>query len=120
MQLVARIERGLPLATLERVTSLVAPDDPAFRYRIVPKASLARRQRKQRLSADESERVARLARVWTAAREVWGSDGETRDFLFRPHPMLEDRRPIDVVVASELGAQIVDGIIGGLRFGSAA
>ena len=36
------------------------------------------------LSADESNRLARLAKIWTQALHVWKSDGEARDFLFPP------------------------------------
>ncbi|MBI3707614.1 MAG: DUF2384 domain-containing protein [Proteobacteria bacterium] len=119
LHLISLIERGLPLAALDRVSGLLAPRDTAFKYRIVPKASLARRTLGKRLSADESGRVARLAKAWSFAREVWGSDAEARDFLFRAHPLLEGRRPIDLVLGSELGAQLVDEILGRLQYGSA-
>ncbi|RWP48597.1 MAG: DUF2384 domain-containing protein, partial [Mesorhizobium sp.] len=39
---------------------------------------------------------------------------------FRPHPMIEDKRPIDVVIMSEFGAEIVVDILAGLKYGSAA
>ncbi len=65
-------------------------------------------------------RVARLARLWGLAVEVWGSEDEARDFLFRPHAMLEDRRPVDIVIQSEIGAELVLEILQGLKYGSAA
>jgi uncharacterized protein (DUF2384 family) len=34
--------------------------------------------------------------------------------------MLEDRQPIDVVIQSEIGAEMVIGILAGLKYGSAA
>jgi len=51
---------------------------------------------------------------------VWGSDDAARAFLFRPHPMLEGQRPIDVVLANEFGRPLVEGILGRLQYGSAA
>ena len=63
--------------------------------------------------------MARLASVWALAREVWGSDEAARDFLFRPHPMLEGRAPVDVVLANEFGRPLVEGILGRLQYGSA-
>lgn len=119
-QLLRKIEDGLPLAALDRVTQAVAPADAAFKHRVIPKASLARRRHEKRLTAGESERLARIARIWAFACEVWGEAGEARAFLFRPHAMLMDRAPMDVVIESELGAQLVDGILGRLKFGSAA
>ena len=65
-------------------------------------------------------RVARLARVWNLAVEVWGSADEARDFLFRPHAMLEDRRPVDVVIQNEIASELVLDILQGLKYGSAA
>lgn len=118
--LIQRIENGLPLDALERVARLLAPGDAQFKYRLVPKATFERRKSSRRLSSEEGTRLARLARVWSLAVDVWGSDEEARDFLFRPHPMMEDRRPIDVVIQSEFGAEMVLDILGGLKYGSAA
>jgi len=119
-QLIEKIEDGLPLSALDRVMALVAPDDAGLKYRVIPKASLARRRHEKRLTATESERLARIARIWAFACDAWRNAEEARSFLFRPHAMLGDRRPIDVVIDSELGAQVVDGILGRLKYGSAA
>nr|WP_294566564.1 antitoxin Xre/MbcA/ParS toxin-binding domain-containing protein [uncultured Rhodopila sp.] len=73
-----------------------------------------------RLSPEEGAKVARIAEVWTLARQVWGSDDAARAFLFRPHPMLEGQRPIDVALANEFGRPLVEGILGRLQYGSAA
>lgn len=127
--LMHEVEKGFPLTALDRVAKAVAPDDAQFAFRMVSRATLARRRKalivarhaaEARLSADESARVARLAGVWALAREVWGSDAEARAFLFRPHPILEGRRPIDVVLANEFGRPLVEGILGRLQYGSAA
>jgi uncharacterized protein (DUF2384 family) len=72
------------------------------------------------LSPEEGAKVARIAEVWTLARQVWGSDDAARAFLFRPHPMLEGQRPIDVALANEFGRPLVEGILGRLQYGSAA
>jgi len=118
--LMSRIEDGLPLGALDRVARLLAPSDAQFKYRIVPKATYERRKGTHRLSSDEGARLARVARVWSLAMEVWQSEDEARDFLFRSHPMLEDRRPIDVVIQNEIGAELVLDILGRLKYGSAA
>lgn len=118
--LIIRIERGLPVKAVDRVARLFAPDDAQFKYRLVPKATLERRKATNRLSPEEGARLARLANVWSVARDVWGGDDEARDFLFRPHPMAEDRRPIDLVIQSEFGAELVVDILAGLKYGTAA
>jgi putative toxin-antitoxin system antitoxin component (TIGR02293 family) len=117
--LVDRIENGLPVAALERVAGLIAPGDSQFKYRLVPRATYERRKDQKVLSPEEGTRLARLARVWSLAIDVWKGDAEARDFLFRSHAMLEDKRPIDVIIQSEFGADTVMDILGGLKYGSA-
>ena len=125
LRLIARLEQGFPVGALDRVSRAVAPADARFKHRIVPRATLARRktggdEQQQRLSADESGRLVRVAGLWAMAMDVWGGEEEARAFLFRPHPLLEGRPPIDVVLGSDLGARLVEDILGRLRHGSAA
>ncbi|HEU0216337.1 MAG TPA: antitoxin Xre/MbcA/ParS toxin-binding domain-containing protein [Stellaceae bacterium] len=121
VQLVGRIQEGLPITTLYNVSTRIAPGDTQFVFRIVPKASLARRKHGRKLlTAEQSNRLARLAGVWALAESVWRDQGEARDFLFRPHGLLEMRRPIDLAIESELGAELVKNILGRLLYGTAA
>ena len=123
LALLQAVEHGLPLATLDRLAAAIAPGDAGFAHRMVARATLARRRKSAdaaRLTAEESGRVARLAEVWALAVEVWGSADAARAFLFRPHAMLDHRRPVDVVLASEFGRPLVEGILGRLQYGAAA
>lgn len=114
------VAAGLPLAALETLIRGIAPGDEGLRFAFVPRPTLARRQHTQRLSPEESARVARVARVFDMAREAWGSDAEARDFLRRRHPMLDDRTPLEVSLATDLGARLVEKILGRLIHGTAA
>ncbi len=118
--LISRIEGGLPIEALDRVAQLLAPDDTLFKYRLVPKATYERRKTSHKLSSDEGAKLARLARVWALALDVWQAEADARDFLFRPHPMIEDKRPVDVVIQSEFGAELINDILGRLKYGTAA
>jgi putative toxin-antitoxin system antitoxin component (TIGR02293 family) len=119
--LVDTIMNGLPVKAVDRVASAVAPGDANFRFRIVPKATLERRKKspRARLTIEEGDRVARVAKVWSAATDVWGSEEAARAFLFRPHMLLAGRKPIDVALGTDLGARLVEDILGRLKFGSA-
>ena len=119
LRLVERIREGLPVSSLDRIAREIAPDDRNFRYRLVPRSSLARRQLSNRLSPEEGARLARVANIWGFAQEVWKDDNDAREFLFGRHVMLDDRRPIDVAIESELGAELVRNILGGLLYGTA-
>ncbi|MCW3477634.1 antitoxin Xre/MbcA/ParS toxin-binding domain-containing protein [Limobrevibacterium gyesilva] len=127
LTLVTEVDKGLPLSALDRVVRHFAPQDSAFIFRLIPRATLARRRKgaagqaePSRLSPDEGAKVARLAEVWALARDVWGTDEAARAFLFRPHPLLDGRCPVDVVLANEFGRPLVEGILGRLKYGSAA
>ena len=121
LDLADAVGKGLSVKTVGLLSDLIAPDDVNFRYRIVPKATLVRRQRAKglRLSRDESERLARLARVWAFALDVWKSPASAQRFLREPHMLLRGRVPRELAAESEFGARSVEDILGGLKYGTA-
>ncbi len=128
LALMSAVENGLPLTSLDRVVHAVAPADTKFAFRIVARATLARRRKAlaaaktrpdARLSAEEGTRLARIAGVWAMALDVWGGEDAARCFMFEPHQLLQGRRPIDVVLENELGRPVVESILGRLQYGSA-
>jgi putative toxin-antitoxin system antitoxin component (TIGR02293 family) len=120
LALVDHIAEGLPVAALRKLAAGFAPHDSSFVFRLVPRATLARRERTRRLTPEESDRLARFARIWRAALDVWQGDEAARAFLERPHPLLDGRKPLDLVLASELGAKLTEDILGRLKYGTAA
>lgn len=122
LTLVAIIRNGLPVTALEYVARTIAPQDADFKHWFVPKATLSRRKREResKLTPEESDRLARIAKVWAHAVEVWKGEEDARWFLFQPHQLLEGQRPIEVALSSEIGADLVDQILGRLEYGSAA
>lgn len=128
LPLMSAVEEGLPLASLDRVVHSVAPSDNKFAFRIVSRATLARRKKalasandhaEGRLSVEEGTRLARLASVWAMALDVWGGEEAARRFMFEAHPLLHGRAPMDVVLENELGRPVVEGILGRLKYGTA-
>ena len=121
LALVSAIEKGLPVSALDRLSEAISPDDETFKYRIVPRPTLTRRRKdpSHRLTTEESGRLARLAKVWAFAVEVWGEEAQARSFLSRSHPMLDGRKPLELVLANDFGADVVENILGGLKYGIA-
>jgi putative toxin-antitoxin system antitoxin component (TIGR02293 family) len=121
LDLAEAVNHGLPVDVVELISKLIAPDDSTMRNRIVPKATLMRRQRApgRRLSSEESGRVARLARLWAFALDVWGSPEAARRFLSEPHPLLRNRVPRELAIETEIGAREVENLLGRLKYGSA-
>lgn len=120
LALAEQVERGLPISALDRLINAITPDDPTFANRLVPRATLARRRARHeaRLTNEESARVVRIGEIWEFAMKVWQDAEKARQWLFRPHMMLDDRCPIDVVIASEYGKPVVDGMLGRLYYGT--
>ena len=119
MAYLALVGHGLPVKSLDRIAHAVAPGDINFKYRIVPKASLARSRTSKRLTAAQSVAVTRLAEIWSQALRIWKSESAARDFLNRAHALLAERRPIDLVLENEIGAGLVRDVLGRLEYGSA-
>ncbi|MBO0905744.1 antitoxin Xre/MbcA/ParS toxin-binding domain-containing protein [Jiella sonneratiae] len=119
LAVVASIEAGLPVAALDRLAETVAPDDAQFKFRLVPKATLERRRRSadKRLTSEEGDRLARLAKVFGFALEVFKSPEKAREFLGRPHPMLEGKPPLDVALGTSPGADLVVNLLGRAAYG---
>jgi putative toxin-antitoxin system antitoxin component (TIGR02293 family) len=108
------VQKGLPVSALDRFAGHVSPQDVrSFTYRVVPKPTLERRRKeKQSLTTEESDRLARIAKVFAFALEVFHDEAKVRYFLDRPHPMLDDKIPLELALATGLGADAVINLLG--------
>ena len=114
------VSKGLPKSALKACIDHIcvsAEDRRQLLYRIIPEATYKRRR--ESLSAEESERAERLARIFATAAYVWNSDDDARAFLTTPHAMLQARSPLDVSL-TELGARRVEELLWRLFYGIAA
>jgi putative toxin-antitoxin system antitoxin component (TIGR02293 family) len=111
------VQRGLPKATLRNVARHVYADaagQRALMRQIVPEATYKRRG--ERLSAAESERTERLARVVATAEDVWQDREQTRRFLTTPHPELGGKTPLEAAL-TELGARQAEEVMARIVYG---
>jgi len=120
LDLALAFAEGLAVTSLDRLCRSIAPGDAGFATTLIPRATLRRRRARKVLSPEESELLGRLARVWVIARDVYKSEEPARRFLHEPHPLLHGRTPIDVARTNALGAEVVEDILGRLKYGSAA
>ena len=112
------IQAGLPVAALDHLAEAVAPDDARFKFRLIPKATLERRRRTtKRLTTEEGDRLARIAKVYAAALDIYRDSTKVRDFLRRPHMMLDNKAPIDLALATGPGADAVINLLGRAAYG---
>ena len=112
------VQKGLPKRSLERTLHTVYPekrDGKELQSQVIPIATLKRR--KTRLSAVESERTERLARVTAMARQTWNDDdAATREWLKTPHLELSNVAPIEAAL-TEIGARRVEAILTKIFYG---
>jgi putative toxin-antitoxin system antitoxin component (TIGR02293 family) len=85
----------------------------ALVYSVVPEATYKRRSR---LTAAESERTERLARVIALAEYVWDSAEDAREWLKSPHSELSGQQPLHRA-KSELGAREVEELLDRIFYG---
>ena len=82
--------------------------------------TLGRRRHEGRLAPDESDRVARIARLLGLALEAFGHDEEAVQAWFKtPHALLQDETPLDHA-DTEPGARAVEDLLNAIRYGFAA
>lgn len=109
------VEEGLPVEALDSASRYVAGDDRGaaeIRYAIVPRTTLHRRER---LNAEESQRLERLARVAALAEAVWEDRALAHEFLTSRQPQLDGERPIDLA-RTDLGAREVEELLMALEY----
>ena len=105
--LTVHVAEGFQPRVLDRVQRQISPGDKSFWSAVIPKATLDRQKKKGRLSAQNSDRVYDIARVWAATLEVFKDSDSARQFIHRPHMLLDNRSPIDVAMISSAGADQV-------------
>ncbi len=114
--LAERVSEGLPKQALRNTVRHLF-DSPAeaneLMYRIVPEATYKRRTR---LTAAESERTERLARVIASAEVTWDDRAAAKQWLLTPHPELNGKKPLDAAM-SELGARQVEELLDRIYYG---
>jgi putative toxin-antitoxin system antitoxin component (TIGR02293 family) len=114
------VSKGLPKGALKASIEHIcksAEERKTLLYRIIPEATYKRRR--DTLSAEESQRAERLARIFATAKYVWDSEADAQAFLGTPHAMLQGRTPLDVSM-TELGARRVEELLWRIYYGIAA
>jgi putative toxin-antitoxin system antitoxin component (TIGR02293 family) len=116
--LLGRIREGLSFRSWDQFLRNTGLDkDTASHLVNIAPRTLARRKEEGRLHPDESDRLIRVARVFSRAVELFGGDiAAAREWLARPQPALGGSTPLDYA-ASELGSREVENLIGRLEYG---
>jgi len=120
LDLAAEVVRGFPSASLDRVLQRLQSEaiPQSSIYAVVGTSRTLQRKRQQRalLSRDESDRLARLARVAVRAGEALGSIEKGHRWLGKTNRALDGQRPLDLL-ASDAGTRLVEDELGRIEHG---
>ena len=75
-----------------------------------------RRQEQGALNAEESDRIARIARVIQRAIEAFGDKGQAREWIKRPNRTLQGFAPLGLL-STDAGAALVTDELGRIEYG---
>ncbi len=102
------IERGLPLSVLDEFSAYSGiPVKDLLEVVIPPRTLKHRRERKEPLNLDESDRLARVAKMFELAVKVYGDRNDGRDWLCRPKRRFDEKTPL-AMLRTETGENAVE------------
>ena len=106
------LERGLPSSALgEIATALGLPKGRIIKaLKLVLRTMTEREKKHERFSTAESERLYRIVRARSLAREIFSSDAAVAGWLGAPDRSLGGRAPLEML-ATDLGAQKVESLL---------
>jgi putative toxin-antitoxin system antitoxin component (TIGR02293 family) len=104
----AAVNQGVPLSALEEFAAYSGFAVKDLLEVVIPARTLKhRRQRNEPLNLDESDRLARVARLYDLGVRVFGNAEKARHWLSRPKHRFEERTPLSMM-RTELGGRSVE------------
>jgi putative toxin-antitoxin system antitoxin component (TIGR02293 family) len=116
--LVGLIREGLPAEILPALADGLSMDRKAVAQAVgITERTLSRRLSKgSRLSAIESDRTVRLARILALTTETLGDMGKASQWLKTPNRALDGQTPFNLL-DTDAGVQSVETILGRIAYG---
>ena len=106
------IERGVPISMLEGFSAYYGIALKDLLEVVIPARTLKhRRQRQEPLSLNESDRLARVARVYTLAVSVFGNPEKARRWLSKPKIQFNEQTPLTMLRTDSGGRQVEEMLI---------
>ncbi|MDE0065082.1 MAG: DUF2384 domain-containing protein [Gammaproteobacteria bacterium] len=117
--LVKAVEAGFRTESLAALAEGGVSDQEIAALVINPRTLSHRRSKGERLTVDESDRAARLARTVALAARTFANSDKANRWLHRELRALDGRRPIDLV-RTQVGARIVEDVLMRIAWGAPA
>jgi len=116
--LLKRLEEGLSYAAFERLKRrLKVSTQELADAALITHRTLARRKKAGRMQPDESDRLVRLARVFSRAMELYGGNSDlAQSWMMRPNRAFAGVSPFEMA-RTDVGAREVENLIGRIEHG---
>ena len=111
--------RGLVLKyrAVERLSAFLEASPPQLMRIIEINERTAQRRKEQgALTAEESDRLARVARVTRRAVDAFGDEDQAREWLQRPNRALRGALPLELL-GTDAGSELVSDELGRIEYG---
>lgn len=119
LDLVREIRNGLPAESVDNYVRAGKLSNVEVDRIVLPRKTLAHRKDIGKLTADQSDRFMRVARVIAFAEDTFGDERKAYTWLRRPTSVLDDSAPLDLLDTEE-GAREVETILSRIAHGIAA
>lgn len=114
---IAALRKGLPFKALHPLANTLGlKPSEAVALLGIPPRTLARRKKERKLTEEESNRLARLARITARATEAIGDREKAARWLKTPNRALGGKVPLSIVM-TENGLPEVEAILGRIEHG---
>jgi len=112
------VRRGLPASSVTALAEKLDVGNTVLSRKLgIPQRTLTRRlSQRSRLTAAESDRTVRFARIYASAVEMIGNEEKAVQWLRTPNRALGGERPLDQL-DTDLGARAVEDILGRIAYG---
>ena len=111
------VEAGLPVGTMTDFVAASGLELKDIYDVVIPARTLKhRRSRHEALSRDESDKLARLIRIFVQAVSVLGGPEEARVWLRRPKHRFAERTPLQML-CTDMGGRLVEEWLGQIDHG---
>ena len=106
------IEKGVPLSALENFAAHSGIEIKRLLEVIIPPRTLKhRRERNEPLSLDESDRLARVARLYELSVRAFSDSEKAKRWLTGPKRRFEGRSPLSMMRSETGGRQVEEWLI---------
>ncbi len=116
-QRIDRLRQGLPYEAIEGLREDLDLSLSEFAEALgISVRTLNRRKEQGELNAEESDRVFRIARVYSHALEVFETRRRATEWFKSENPALDGMTPLEVF-DTDFGAQLVDDVLTRVEYG---